>query len=356
MNDGLGTPGTIVSQESSPRKVRWGVLGVSGIATNKVIPALQKGESTEVVAIASRDAHRARSAANDLGIPRAHGSYEALLADPGIDVVYIPLPNHLHVPWTAKAAEAGKHVLCEKPIGLTAAETRSLLAVRERTGVIIGEAFMVRCHPQWIETRRLIAEGRVGDLRLVSGDFSYFKLDPHNIRNKLELGGGGLMDIGCYPVHVARYLFDDEPRRLVALVERDPTLKIDRLTSVMMEFPAGQATFTCSTQLVAHQRMQASGTKGRIEIEIPFNAPPDRPSRIIVDDGGSAPAAGGEVIEFPAVDQYTLQGDAFSRAVLSGGTPPVALEDGIRNMAVIDAIFRSGESGRWEDVERFDLP
>jgi predicted dehydrogenase len=350
MVQGVTIPGATDAETVLARRVRWGVLGVAGIAMGKVIPALQKGEWTEVVGIASRDAGRARAAAEQLGLPRSYGSYEEMLADPEIEVVYNPLPNHLHVPWTARAAEAGKHVLCEKPIGLNAAEARELLAIRERTGVMIGEAFMVRTHPQWIEARRLVQEGRIGELRLVSGYFSYFKLDPDNIRNKLEMGGGGLMDIGCYPVHVSRYLYGEEPRRAVSLIDRDPVMRIDRLASVMMDFPSGQATFTCSTQMVAAQRMQIFGTKGRIDVEIPFNAPPDRPVRIVVDDGSSAPAAGGEVIEFPPVDQYTREGDAFSSAVLAGTHPPVPLEDGIRNMEVLDAIFRSAESGGWEEV------
>lgn len=346
----MSIPGATDSETVPSRRVKWGVLGVAGIARTKVIPALQKGEWTEVAAIASRNEARARAAADELGIERAYGSYEELLADPEIEVIYNPLPNHLHVAWTARAAEAGKHVLCEKPIALDAAEARELLAVRDRNRVMIGEAFMVRLHPQWVEARRLVREGSIGELRLVSGYFSYFKLDPENIRNRLEYGGGGLMDIGCYAVNVSRFVFGEEPRRVVSLIERDPQLRIDRLTSALLDFPSGQATFTCSTQLGAAQRMQLFGTSGRIDIEIPFNAPPDRPVRITIDDGSSAPAAGGEVIEFPPVDQYTLQGDAFSSAVIAGTHPPVPLEDAIRNMEVIDAIFRSGESGSWEEV------
>ena len=350
MIDGVTIAGATERETVPVQKVRWGVLGVANIARTKVIPGLMRGEWTEVVAVASRDSQRAREAAEELGIPRAYGSYEELLADPEIDVVYNPLPNHLHVPWTARAATAGKHVLCEKPIALNAAEARELLAIRDRTGVLIGEAFMVRSHPQWIEARRLVREGRIGELRFISACFSYFKLDPGNIRNRLDAGGGGLMDIGCYPIHVARFVFGEEPRRVVSLVERDPGMGIDRLTSAILEFPSGQATFTCSTQLSPAQRVEIFGTKGRIELPIPFNAPPDEISRILVDDGSAAPAAGGEIIEFPAVDQYTLQGDAFSSAVVAGTTPPVSLDDAIRNMEVIDAIFRSGRSGRWEDV------
>lgn len=352
MIEGVAISGATDRETAPVRKIRWGVLGVANIARTKVIPAMMKGEWTEVSAIASRDARRAQRAADELGIPRAYGSYEELLADPDIDVIYNPLPNHLHVPWTERAANAGKHVLCEKPIGLNAEEARQLLDVQQRTGVMIGEAFMVRLHPQWIEARRLVREGRLGELRFISAYFSYFKLDPDNIRNRVELGGGGLMDIGCYPIHISRFIFGEEPRRVVSLVERDPVMEIDRLTSAILEFPSGQATFTCSTQLSAAQRVHIFGTKGRLELEIPFNAPPDRPARIVVDDGSAAPAAGGEVIEFPAVDQYTLQADAFSSAVVAGTRPPVSLEDGIRNMEVIDAIFRSGRTGGWEEVGR----
>jgi predicted dehydrogenase len=332
-------------------KLRWGVLGVASIATRKVIPAMQRGERTEVVAIASRELARARQAADELGIARAYGSYEELLADPEIDVVYNPLPNHLHVPWSIRAAEAGKHVLCEKPIALSAGETRELIRARDRTGVVIGEAFMVRTHPQWLEARRLVAAGRIGELRLVSGHFSYFLDDPENVRNRVEWGGGALLDVGCYPVNLARFFYDQEPTRVMGLVDRDPAMKIDRLTSAMLDFPRGQAIFASGTQLVGHQRLELFGTTGRIEVEIPFNAPRDRPTRIVVDDGSDLFGGGRETIELPTADQYTVQGDEFSRAVQEGTPPPVPLEDAFRNMAVMDAILRSGETGAWEAPE-----
>jgi predicted dehydrogenase len=261
------------------------------------------------------------------------------------------LPNQLHVPLTIKAAEAGKHVLCEKPLSMTADEARALLEVRERTGVKIGEAFMIRSHPQWLRMRELIEEGRIGQLRAVMGAFSYFNTDAANIRNMPETGGGALYDIGCYCIQAARYAFGQEPARVVGLVERDPNFQTDRLTSALLDFPAGQAIFTCSTQLVPHQRVQFLGTKGRIEIEIPFNAPPDRPTRIFVDEGGDLFGRSITTETFPVVDQYTLQGDAFSRAVMEGGTVPVTLEEGIANMAVIEAIFQSAAEGCWKQVQ-----
>ncbi len=331
-----------------PNKVRWGVLSTANIGVKKVIPAMQKGEWSEVVAIASRDLRKAEATAQALGIPKAYGCYEELLADPRIEAIYNPLPNQLHVPWSIKAAEAGKHVLCEKPLSLTVAEARTLLAARDRTGVKMGEAFMVRTHPQWLRTRELIASGRIGSLRSITGFFSYFNIDPANIRNISEYGGGALMDIGCYPINTSRFIFGEEPLRVLGLVGGDPVMKVDRLTSAILDFPSGQSTFTCSTQLVPYQRMQFLGTKGRIEIEIPFNAPKDRPCRILIDDGNDLFGSGITTESFPICDQYTIQGDAFSKAVRDNGQVPVSLDDAVKNMAVIEAIFRSAETGKWE--------
>ena len=329
-------------------KLRWGVLSTAAIGLKKVIPAMQQGQYTSVAAIASRDLAKAQEAATAHGIPTAYGSYEELLADPNIDAVYNPLPNQFHVPWTMKAAEAGKHVLCEKPLSLTVAEAESLLAVRSSTGVKIGEAFMVRTHPQWLRTREIIETGQIGMLRSIAGFFSYFNRDPSNIRNVAEWGGGGLMDIGCYPITISRFVFREEPARVMGLIERDPEMKIDRLTSAILDFPSGQSIFTCSTQLVPNQRMQFFGTQGRIEVEIPFNAPNDRPCRIFIDNEGDLFGRSVRTEEFATCDQYTIQGDVFSRAIREGGEVPVPVEDAIKNMSVIDAIFRSAESGRWE--------
>jgi predicted dehydrogenase len=322
-----------------PKKVRWGVLGAAKIGLTKVIPAMRQGNLCEVTAIASRDIARAKDAAAKLGIAKACGSYEELLADTEIDAIYNPLPNHLHVPWTIRAAEAGKHVLCEKPIGMNAEEAQTLIEVRDRTGVKIGEAFMVRLHPQWLRAREIVRSREIGDLRVVTGFFSYNNRDAKNIRNIPEFGGGGIMDIGCYPITMTRFLFGEEPLRVLSLIERDPEMGTDRLSSAVMEFPGGQSTFTCSTQLNPYQKMHAFGTQGGIEVEIPFNTPPDKPSRIFIGDREE---------QFEACDQYTLQGDAFSRAILENGEVPVPLEDSIRNMKVIDAVFRSAKSRGWE--------
>lgn len=337
-----------MTDQRREKKVKWGVLGAASIAVRKVIPGMQKGKWSEVVAIASRDLKKAESAAAQLKIKKAYGSYEEMLADAEIEAVYNPLPNHLHVPWSIRAAEAGKHVLCEKPIALNAAEARTLLVVRDRAGVKIGEAFMVKTHPQWLRARELLREGRIGELRAIVGFFSYFNRDPRNVRHKPEWGGGGLLDIGSYPITMSRFMFGAEPLRVSGVLERDPEFGTDRLASGILEFPAGQSVFTCSTQIVPYQRMQFLGTTGRIEIEIPFNSPVNQPTRIFIDDGSDLAGAGIKTETIPACDQYTLQGDAFSKAIREGGNVPVPLEDAIANMSVIDAVFRSAESGKWE--------
>jgi len=329
-------------------KVRWGVLSTADFGLKVAIPAMQKGEWSEIRAIASRDLRKAEEAARSLGIPKAYGSYEELLRDPEIEAIYNPLPNHLHVPWSIKAAEAGKHVLCEKPLSMNVAEAKELLRVQEKTGAKIGEAFMVRTHPQWLRARELVRSGRIGPLRSITGFFSYFNRDPRNIRNIPETGGGALMDIGCYPITTSRFMFGEEPTRVLGLLERDPEMKTDRLASAILDFTSGHATFTVSTQLVPYQRMHFLGTKGRIEIEIPFNAPNDRPCRIFIDDGGDKFGRDISTDTLPACDQYTIQGDLFSRAIRDHGEVPVPVADGIKNMAVIEAVFRSAESKRWE--------
>ena len=322
-------------------KIRWGILSVANIAVKKVIPGMRMAESVEVAAIASRQLEKAQTAAGKLFIPVAYGTYEELLADASIDAIYNPLPNHLHVPWSIKAAAAGKHVLCEKPIAMNADEAQLLIDARNCYGVKIGEAFMVRLHPQWLRVRELIQLGAIGELRSIISVFSYFNVDPTNVRNQAGIGGGAMMDIGCYPITMARFLFGREPVRTSSLIDRDPQMHTDRLTSAILDFAPGQASFTVSTQLVPFQRTQVLGTKGRIEIEIPYNAPPDKPSRIFVD---------GVAEEFPIVDQYTLQAEAFSRAILDNTEVPVTLEDAQLNMRVIDTVLKAGDTNCWETV------
>lgn len=331
------------------RRIRWGVLGVASIAVRRAIPAMQKGQLSEVAAIASRDRQRADEAAGKLGIAKAYGSYEDLLRDPEVDAIYNPLPNHLHVPWSIRAAEAGKHVLCEKPIGISATDVQKLISARDRTGVKIAEAFMVRVHPRWLRTRELIRSGRIGNLRLITSSLGYFNRDAKNVRNIPEYGGGALLDIGCYAVTLSRFSFSNEPIRAMGLLDRDSETKTDALSSAMLEFPAGHATFTCSTQLAYNQRIAFFGTKGRIELERPLNPPNDQPTRILIDDNPSDPAGTGITYEtIPLCDQFQIQGDLFSKAILENGDVAVPLEDSLKNMAAIDAIFRSASSGTWE--------
>jgi predicted dehydrogenase len=332
------------------KTVSWGVISPAKIGVEKVIPAMQKCAVSRIDAIASRDLSRAKTTAAKLGIAKSYGSYEDLLADPSIDAIYNPLPNELHVPWTLKALAAGKHVLCEKPIALNAEEAKQLIAAREKSGKLVAEAFMVRFHPQWRRAREIARSGEIGTPRAIHTFFSYHLLDPTNIRN-IPPGGGGLYDIGCYAVISGRYIFGAEPTRVVSTIERDPKMGTDRLASALVEFPgARHLLFTCATQLSAMQRVTVVGDKGRVEIQIPFNAPPDRPTRIFLDSGADLFGGGARVEEFAICDQYTLQGDAFSRAILGEEKLEFQIEDAVAQMRVIDALFRSGESGKWERV------
>jgi len=327
--------------------IRWGVLSTAAIATRKVIPGIQRSRRGAVVAIASRDLARASEAAAALGIARAYGSYQELLADPDIDAVYVPLPNHLHVPWTLAAAEAGKHVLCEKPIGMDAADAARLRGAP--AGRLIMEAFMVRFHPQWLRARELIRAGAIGELRAVDVFFAYDNRDPGNIRNRPETGGGALLDIGCYGVVAGRFCFEAEPVRLVALIDHDPGFQTDRLSSVVADFGGGRRlTFTVSTQLAPHQHVTLAGTRGRIEIPVAFNAPPMETTWISIDDGSRLGGTSAVRESFPPVDQYAEQADVFARAVLGEIELPHGVEDAIRNMQILDAITRSDRSGGWE--------
>jgi predicted dehydrogenase len=321
-------------------KLRIGVLSTADIAIKKVIPGMRRADRVEVVAIASRDGDQARAVADRLEIPRAHGSYDALLVDPDIDAVYIPLPNHLHADWTIAAARAGKHVLCEKPLALTAADAERMAAACDAAGIRLMEAFMYRHHPSWVTVRDLVASGRIGRLAAVRSWFSYYNDDPANIRNIREYGGGALYDIGCYNVNLSRLLFGGEPTRIQASMERDPVTGVDVLTSAILDFEGGSATFTCATRLETDQRVDIYGTTGRISIGIPFNIPPDRPTQVFVTAGGDPPVAPAtEVIEFPAADPYGVEADVFAAAVLDGTPLPLEADDAVANLQVIEAIF-----------------
>lgn len=323
------------------KKVRWGILSTAKIGREKVVPAMQAGQFTEVIAIASRNKEQGTTVAKALNIPVVYDSYEKLLSDPQVDAVYIPLPNHLHVEWAIKSLQAGKHVLCEKPIGLSSAEAVLLLQTAKQFPQLkIMEAFMYRFHPQWQEAKKMVAGGVIGELKTIQSFFSYYNVDPNNIRNKKDAGGGGMMDIGCYCVSLSRFIFGEEPVKISGLVEFDPVLQTDRMASGMLSFSKGTATFTCSTQLTPYQRVNILGTEGRIEIEIPFNAPADKPTRLwlYTKDGSK------EVV-FDTINQYTLQGDAFSKAILNNEPVPTPLEDAVNNMRVIEEVFASVKKG-----------
>ncbi|HTJ57528.1 MAG TPA: Gfo/Idh/MocA family oxidoreductase [Devosiaceae bacterium] len=330
-------------------KVRWGIISTAKIGTEKVIPGIMKSPHSEVVAIASRDLHQAKVAADRLGIPKAYGSYEELLANPDIDAVYNPLPNHLHVPLTVAAAKAGKHVLCEKPMGLNAADAEKLRECPK--DIIVMEAFMVRFHPQWLRAREIVRSGELGEVRAIRAAFCYFNVDPNNVRNMAEIGGGGILDIGCYPVVGSRFLFEAEPKRVVSLIERDPDFKTDILASVIADFGGGkQMTFTCSTQSVGHQKVEVIGTKARLEIQIPFNAPADMPTAITIDSGKTMDGSLSRREILPACDQYAEEAEAFALAVL--GEKPLAygIDDAIQNMRILDAIFESERTKGWVSI------
>ena len=325
------------------KKIRWGILSTAKIGTEKVIPAMQKGEYCEVVAIASRDLQRAEQAALQLGISKCYGSYDQLLADSEVDAVYNPLPNHLHVPVSIDALQAGKHVLCEKPIALSVEEAEQLVqAAAEFPHLRVMEAFMYRHHPQWQRARELVHGGKIGSLRTIQSFFSYYNTDRDNIRNQADIGGGGLMDIGCYCISLSRFIFAAEPKRVLGIVEYDPQFQTDRLASAILDFGSGISTFTCSTQLAPYQRVNILGTTGRVEIEIPFNAPPDRPCRMWHQHDTEL-----ATMDLSICDQYTIQGDLFARAILEDTPVPTPLTDAVANMRVIEAIRKSGREAAW---------
>ena len=331
------------------KKVVWGVLSTAKIGVQRVLPGMQKSPWCEIRAIASRSHAAARRSADQLGIAKAYGSYEELLADPHIEAIYNPLPNHLHVPLTLQAAAAGKHVLCEKPIALTAAQAEQLRSAAAK--VLIMEAFMVRFHPQWLRAKELVRSGTIGTLRAVQFLFFYSNTDAANIRNQADIGGGALYDIGCYPITAGRFFFDAQPQRAIALIDRDPQFRTDRLTSALVDFGGGRhLDFTVSTQCAPYQRLHLCGTLGRIDIQIPVNAPQGAKTSLFIDDGSSLAGAGIRTEVVPESDQYLLQGEMFSRAVRGEIALPYDIEDAVRSMRVIDALFRSERSQRFESV------
>lgn len=329
------------------QKVKWGILSTAKIGREKVIPAMQKSKFCDVLAIASRSESQARATANLLNIPHAYGSYEELLSDPNLDAIYIPLPNHMHVEWAIKALAAGKHVLCEKPIGFSPEDALNLYNTSlERPSLKVMEAFMYRFHPQWQKVKKLVEDGQIGELKTIQSFFSYHNVDMNNIRNQKDAAGGGLMDIGCYCISWSRWLYKEEPQRVIGLIDYNPVSETDRISSGILHFPSGTSTFTCSTELMPYQRVNIMGTQGRIEIEIPVNAPPDQTTKVWLHTKN-----GTEEFLFDPVDQYTIQADEFSQAILNDTALPVTLQDSINNMKVIDALFKSADNNSWMGVQ-----
>src|SRR5580692_12274231 len=330
-------------------KVIWGILSTANIGIKRVIPAILSGQRGVIAAIASRDAERARDVAARFGIARSYGSYQALLDDPQIEAIYNPLPNHLHVEWTVRALEAGKHVLCEKPIAVHAQDAQAIVAARDQSGMRVIEAFMVRYHPQWHRVRTLVRAGRIGSVKAIQSAFVFTVLDPNNVRNQADIGGGALYDVGCYPIVTARYVFGTEPSRAIALIDRDAVLGVDRVTSGLLDFPGGgQLVFSSALQLAPYQRVVILGSEGRIEVSVPFTPQKDHSCRLVIDSGKSLDGSSAVFEDFAAVDQYAVQCDLAGAAFRNETTQEFPIEDAIANMRVIDALYRSGNSGHWE--------
>lgn len=327
------------------KPLNLGILSVSAHFIKRVLLPLRDIDNVNIYGIASRSLAKAQSAANQYAIPNAYGSYQELLDDPDIDFVYIPLPNHLHLEWIKKAADAGKHILCEKPITLNAAEARQAIDYARQKEVKIMEAFMYRFHPQWIRAKELIEVGEIGGITAINTFFSYNNPDPKNIRNILEYGGGGVMDIGCYAISVPRFFLGREPQKVVSTIVHDSEFKTDKLTSAILDFNGTHATFTVATKTYPYQKVVIHGSSGNITVEIPFNTFPDVPARITIDT-----KIGIREVEFSAADHYGLQFESFSEAVINDLPVPIDPEDAINNMKVIDAVFRSAKNGKWEEV------
>ncbi len=319
--------------------LRWGILGAAKIARNRVIPAIQSSKNGIVTAIASRNPQNVEVYAEETGITRIYDNYDALISSSDIDVVYIPLPNHLHVPYAIKAARAGKHVLCEKPIALSATELQQLIKVQSETGMLIQEAFMVMSNPLWSKAKAMIQNGVVGELRTLSGNFSYMNTDPGNVRNVPEYGGGALMDIGCYLTLASLYFFDQDPVDSNGYQILDPEFGVDYLTSGAIEFPSGHAIITCSTQSMPQQSLILEGTTGRIRFEIPFSHPDDHPGVFYLDSGPDIFRLSSDRIEVPAFNHYRNHVEYFAEIVVGERQNHFDLEYSLRNMKLIDALM-----------------
>lgn len=330
-------------------KIRWGIISTAKIGCNHVIPAIKKSKDCELVAIGSRSLKKGQQVAKALGIPKAYGSYEELFKDPNIDAVYNPLPNHLHISVSLQAAKAGKHILCEKPVAISEKEAKKLNAIPKN--IKFMEAFMIRFHLQWLAVLKQIKEKKLGQVKAVQVFFSYFNNDEKNIRNVVDFGGGGMYDIGCYPIVIGKYVFGTNPSRVVGLVDIDPKFKTDRLFSAILDFDKGRhMTFSVSTQLVPYQCVQILGTQGRLEVQIPFNPTANKPTYLLLDDGSNLDGSKIKKITIPACDHYQLECEAFNKAIRGKSKLEYSVDDAIANMKIIDAVFKSTKTGKWQPV------
>lgn len=328
--------------------LRWGILSTARIGIEHVIPAILDADNGVIAAIASRDKARAESLAGRFGVPASFGSYEEMLASDTIDAVYIPLLTSQHVEWSIKAADAGKHVLCEKPIALRADEIDDVIEARDRNSVLVTEGYMVTYHPQWHKVRDLIATGAIGTLSHVQSVFTYNNTDPDNMRNILEYGGGALPDIGVYPTVTSRFATGAEPQRVSAKVVRDEKFGTDVYASCRADFGSFEMTMYVSTQMALRQEIAFHGDKGWIGVAAPFNAGLYDADVVTLHNVDHSEA---QTFRFAGVNQYRLQVEAFARAVESGAHKDMfSLESSKLNQKLIDAIYRAGDSGEWEPV------
>jgi predicted dehydrogenase len=349
VNATLELPLSQFLQEAFMEKLRFGVLGCSNHYALRIANPLKASKLVTPYAVSSREAAKSKKYAETWGFPAAYDSYEALLADPKVDFVYIPLPNHLHAEYIKKAADAGKPVLCEKPLGLNAGEAAEAAQYCQKKGVLLMEAFMYRFHPQWTRSAEIVKSGELGTVMSTNGVFSYNFRDPGNIRNIAAYGGGGLLDIGCYTVSTARLLMGGEPERAVCNLIRDPSFKTDILASGLLDFGDGRtSTFTVGTQIYPYQRVTAFGSDGTLSVEVPFNMYGDYPGHVTVITG-----IGERLIETEIRDQYLLEFDAFAEAILNKQGAPTPASDAVANMAVLDALFASAEKGAWAPVVKY---
>ena len=326
-------------------KLKIGVLGVSNHLIKRIVLPLRQTQHCYIEAIASRDISKAKECAETFNINKAYGDYQELLDDASIDMVYIPLPNHMHLEWIEKAAIAGKHILCEKPIALDAEQAQESMDICSRHNVKLMEAFMYKFHPQWIYAKDVVKTKQIGDIKYINSSFAYNNPAPNNIRNIKEYGGGAVMDIGCYAISVPRFILDTEPQKVMGIQVEHDRFGTDILSSAIMDFNGVHSTFNVSTLSHPNQYVEIVGTAGRIRVEIPFNTYVDTKAQILISTG-----QGDRILDFDICDQYGLMFDAFAQAIKNDKPVPHHPQDAINNMKVIDAVFKSSQSGKWENV------